>query len=429
MFPISPSWRNLLATLWYPSTWKNYRETQLVTPQSFDLDFEHSISRLSLPFDGRISFPFEHIYEFDERLSERPHFYTRAGSQLEDTLAQALVQLEAGYVQSKDYNNNLSATLFSSGMAAVSSLVHFLNVLIPVEQKKDAHFVVGNTLYTDTQVLFHELVPKLGFGKTISVDTTNADQLYQILAYHPEKIIALFYESVSNPLIKYTDTRTIAEIAHDHDVPVVVDNTFLSPYLQQPFRLGADLVVQSLTKYYGGYGDTQAGAMVGPKQFLTALRSVQRLWGNTPSPEIMWTLHQRLRTLPARMQQHVSHARDIAQHFHHSPYIDRIYHPFLGDATRDGSPGGVLSFSLAGENPKEKIEKERALLQHLINHHHTPIANEVGFGQDRYLILHRGNFRRDTTLPEGLIRVATGRHPSVDTVIEFLDRALQKIYD
>ncbi|HLC67054.1 MAG TPA: PLP-dependent transferase, partial [Candidatus Nanoarchaeia archaeon] len=256
----------------------------------------------------------------------------------------------------------------------------------------------------------------------------------EALASRKGKTVALVYESATNPLIDYTDTRAIARIAHEFGVPVIVDNTFLTPYLQQPMRMGADIVVHSMTKYMSGRGDMLAGAAVGPRTLVHATRHFQEVTGAVfQTPELMGRAYERLRTLGPRMELHVRNAATLADFLRTMracAYVSEVKYPTLGKATRHGSPGAVMCFVMAGQDDNERQRRGAGLMQYVLDHGGDTIHHMVSLGDGEHLLFGEttNGLLKDPSFPAGLVRFAVGRTPDADRVKDFFGKAFEHVY-
>src|SRR3989338_4682992 len=369
--------------LWFSEDWKTYRDSTLVSDLLFETSesFLSGIDRRAVPQIQEIAFPFSSPSQLEDiSMDDGHHYYFRGGSSSEDELCRRIVQAEAGYVSSP--SDHLSAAVFSSGMAAISSLVLTFANAFSKRDTSELHFIVDERVYADTAVLFDQYVPSLGFGNTIFTDCADEDNIRLILSYHPHKVLAIFYEPFSLPNLQYVDTKNMRKIADDYGgIPLLADTTLIPPNLQQQFRLGIDVVVSSLSKYISGEGDITGGMVVAPEKLTVHLRRLQhRVFVNLPSLQAMSAFCERYTTLPQRMDQHIENACAFSDYLMNHHHVERVYFPSGKGIVEGGIPGAVFSFSLAGETDQEKKEKATKLMQYLIDSHNTPIANQVSFG-------------------------------------------------
>lgn len=236
------------------------------------------------------------------------------------------------------------AVATSSGMAAILSLT--LSLL-----QKDDHVVCSRSVFGSTVSLFDKYLTRTGIRVTF-VDPTDLDAWEQAVE---EQTKMLFLETPSNPLGEVTDIRAVAEVAHRHHALLVVDNCFLSPALQRPLTLGADIVMHSATKYIDGQGRCLGGVVVGRKQEMQEVFGFVRTAGTCLSPFNAWVFLKGLETLPLRMRAHSENALALAQWLEQQPGIERVYYAGLESHPQHALAksqqlgfGGVLSFEVAG---------------------------------------------------------------------------------
>jgi cystathionine beta-lyase/cystathionine gamma-synthase len=236
------------------------------------------------------------------------------------------------------------ALAYPSGVAAIDAVLRLL-------QAED-HLVVSNDLYGGTFRLVDKILPTFGLTATF-VDMTDLAALEQ--AIQPSTKLVLI-ETPSNPYLKVIDIAAVAELAHSRDLRLVVDNTFASPYLQQPLALGADVVVHSATKYLGGHSDVVAGAtMLNDGDLYERLHFLQYSTGAIPGPQDCWLLLRGIKTLPLRMERHGQNALSLARWLEDHPAVTQAIYPGLPDHPQHDLArrqmknfGGMVSFILRG---------------------------------------------------------------------------------
>lgn len=263
-----------------------------------------------------------------------PYDYTRSGNPTRDALGEALTALEGG----------AATTVTASGMAAVTLICHLL--------EPGDLLIAPHDCYGGTYRLLSALGRKNHF-RVAFVDQTDAAAVRAACAQRPRLI---WVETPSNPLLRIVDIRAMARQAQAANALLVVDNTFLSPGWQQPFTLGADLVVHSTTKYLNGHSDVVGGAVVAR----TAELGGQLLWwanalGLTGAPFDSYLTLRGLRTLHARLAVHEQNARAVVNALQESPAVKRVYYPGLPThpghsvaASQQSGFGAMVSFELAG---------------------------------------------------------------------------------
>ena len=262
--------------------------------------------------------------------------YARGGNPTRDALQEQLASLEGG----------VAAYSFASGLAAEDALLRAL--LTPGD-----HLVMSNDVYGGT----HRLVNRVFVPWGVSLSTVEMTDLDAVRsAIRPGVTKALWVETPSNPLMKISDIAALAEVGHEFGLTVIVDNTFASPYLQQPLALGADVVVHSTTKYLGGHSDVIGGAVVLKNEELAAkVGFIQFGVGAVSGPLDAWLTTRGIKTLAVRVERHCQNAMAIAEALVAHPAIERVYYPGLPDhpghelAGRQMKAfGGMMSLELRG---------------------------------------------------------------------------------
>jgi cystathionine beta-lyase/cystathionine gamma-synthase len=274
-------------------------------------------------------------YEYDSPTDlGGPHRYSRMSEPTRDDLEALLADLEGGS----------HASAFASGMAAIDAVLSLLSA--------GDHVVAGATLYAETHDLLSDVYPRYGV-EVSHVDMTDPDAVQNAVR---EDTALVYAESPTNPLLQITDLEAVASVADEAGAVLAVDNTFASPALQRPLELGADLVVESLTKYLGGHSDAIAGAVATDDPGLAAeLERIQYTRGATPGPFECFLVRRGAKTLEARMDRHCRNARAVAETLAAAGAVDRVYYPGLKShpgheiATEQMADfGGMVSFELAG---------------------------------------------------------------------------------
>jgi len=247
---------------------------------------------------------------------------------------------------------------FASGMAAEATLMH---LLAPGD-----HVVAVDDLYGGTYRLFSRVLEK--YGLTFSyVDPSDSDRVES--AMRPETRM-VWIETPTNPLLKIVDIEAVASIAHRHDALLVADNTFASPYFQQPLSLGADVVIHSATKYMGGHSDLVMGiAVTSRDEIWESLKFHQNAVGGVPGAFDSWLLLRGLKTLSLRMERHGCNAMAVARFLEGSPRVGRVIYPGLPShpqhalAARQMSGfGGIVTVDLEGGEPAARAFLRRSQL-------------------------------------------------------------------
>jgi cystathionine gamma-synthase len=261
--------------------------------------------------------------------------YARSANPTRTSLEEQLASLEGG-------KHGLS---FASGLTAE-------DVLLRAVLEPGDHVVMSNDVYGGT----HRLVNRVHVPWGITLDTVEMTNLDAVRAAIRPDTKILWVETPSNPLMKISDIAALVEIGHDAGVLVVVDNTFASPYLQNPLALGADVVVHSTTKYLGGHSDVLGGALVlDSDELAEKVRFLQFAVGPVSGPMDAWLTVRGIKTLPLRMERHSSNAQAIAESLVGHPAVETVYYPGLPDhpgheiaARQMRGFGGMLSLALRG---------------------------------------------------------------------------------
>ncbi len=340
--------------------------------------------------------------------------YARTGNPTRDALEKRLAALEDAQY----------AVAFASGLAAETSLILAL-------VKAGEHIVAFDDLYGGTRRLFAQI-----FEPQYNIQTTYVD------ARQPEAVAAaiqpntrlIWMETPTNPLLKLCDIAAIAEIARSNHIPLVVDNTFASPYFQQPLALGANIVIHSTTKYINGHSDSVGGAvMTNDEAVYQALKFVQNAAGAILSPFDSFLILRGTKTLAVRMERHQANAVAIARYLEDHSRVKRVIYPGLPShpqydlAQKQMSGfGGMLSFELDGklDNAKRFVEAVR----------YFALAESLGGVESLIelpaIMTHASvpaDVRQQLGISDGLIRISVGIE-NVEDLIEDLEQAFVKAF-
>lgn len=257
--------------------------------------------------------------------------YGRTGNPTRNALESLLADLESG----------IQGFAFSSGMAAITAVMKLFSA--------GDHILVTDDVYGGTFRLFTKVLNEEG----IHVDFVDTADLSAVEAQIHAKTKALFLETPTNPLLKVTDIRKIAALATSHKLITIVDNTFATPYWQNPLLLGADIVLHSATKYLGGHSDVIAGAVIVKEEKIAErIGFIQNATGAVLSPSDSWLLMRGIKTLGVRMEEIETNARQIVKYLRSHPNVDRVYYPGIVDhpghtthALQARGFGGIISFT------------------------------------------------------------------------------------
>jgi methionine-gamma-lyase len=310
------------------------------------------------PIHQRSTFPFHNVREGADRFlgmskgGERPYarIYTRLGNPTTEYLERLLFRLEAQHVIEKalaadEQEPTIGCLIFASGMGAISTL------LLSLLKAGDA--VLAGNIYGCTDSLLRNM-SKFGV-EAVFCDTGDVAEVALTLDRHPN-VAAVFLESPENPTLRLCDIEAISRLTEARGIPLVVDNTFCSPYLQQPFRLGADFIVHSLTKFINGHSTSVGGALLGPFRFLkNDLFPWYKDLGATPSPFDSWLNSMTVQSLAVRQKTQSDSAAKIAAFLRTHPKVASVTYPGFDDfpqkdivkkQMRDG--GSLISFEVKG---------------------------------------------------------------------------------
>ena len=336
--------------------------------------------------------------------------YSRVSNPTRARLEENLASLEGG----------VAARVFGSGMAAINAIVSML--------KSGDHVVCGNDLYGGTPRLFNQVMT--GFGLEFSyVDTSEAQNVERAIRKNTRMV---YVETPTNPLMRLSDLASISQICRRKKVALVVDNTFMSPYFQQPLALGADMVVHSTTKFLNGHSDGLGGVVVCAKQEdADKLAFLQKAAGAILSPFECWLVLRGVKTLAARMEIHDRSGRIVADFLSKHKKVKAVFYPGLPNhpqhalARRQMSGfGSMITFETGSlKNANTMVKRVRVCslgeslggVETLISHPATMTHAALGV---------KG--RKAIGITDGLVRISVGIE-DVDDILDDLDSALNSI--
>ncbi|HOA22914.1 MAG: cystathionine gamma-synthase [Aggregatilineales bacterium] len=308
---------------------------------------------------------------------------------------------------------------FASGLAATDTLLRLYG--------PGDHVIVGNDVYGGTYRLFEQVLRRYGLEFSY-VDVT--DPAAVASAIRPETRL-IWLETPTNPLLAIADIEDIARrargsIAGEH-IRIAVDNTFASPYLQQPLRLGADIVVHSTTKYLGGHSDVVGGAIVtNDAEVYERLKFLQNAVGAVPGPLDCWLTLRGIKTLHLRMARHSENAQAVAEYLEAHPKVERVYYPGLESHPQHElarkqmrAPGGMVSIIMRdGEEAARQFVQRTRLFA---------LAESLGgvesLIEHPYSMTHASTASSEIAVPPGLVRLSVGVE-HIDDLLADLEQAL-----
>jgi cystathionine gamma-synthase len=275
------------------------------------------------------------IYRYDAFGQHRGFDYSRSENPTRQAVEKVLADLEGGS----------RAASFSSGMAAISAVMTLF--------ASGDHVLCSDDLYGGSYRLFEKLLRPYG----LSFDYADMGDPAAVVKKIGKKTKAVFIETPTNPLMKIADIREVARIARDRGILSIVDNTFMSPALQQPLALGADVVIHSATKFLGGHNDLIGGAaIVSDADLGEKIHFAQKAVGAVLSPFDAWLLLRGIKTLAVRVARAQQNAEAVAAYLGAHPFVRKVFYPALpGHARRElhfsqaAGPGSVISFELERE--------------------------------------------------------------------------------
>ncbi len=308
--------------------------------------------------DGATGATIVPIYQTSTYTQEAPgvnkgYEYSRSGNPTRAALEECMASLEGARY----------GLAFASGLAATTAVMSTL--LSPGD-----HVVAGDDLYGGSYRLFDKVLKEGGGLDFTYADTTDPESVEGALT--PETKL-LWIETPTNPLLTISDVAALSEMAHERGAIVAVDNTFASPYFQNPLALGADIVVHSTTKYMGGHSDVVGGAvMTSNEESYESIKFYQNAAGAVPGAFDSWLVLRGLKTLAVRMRQHEENALAVARFLQDHPKVDRVYYPGLPshpqhELAKKQMSGfsGMVSFTLEGGTEAAYAAMKRTKLFHL----------------------------------------------------------------
>ncbi len=364
------------------------------------------------PLTGAVNVPvyLSSTFELTGIGSDRGYDYSRAGNPTRDRLEMALAALEGG----------TSGHAFASGMAAIYALVATL--------RSGDHVIVSANVYGGTTRLFNLIIQHYGI-EIEYVDTANLDAVKAAIKPNTK---LMHIETPTNPLMVLTDIAAVCEIAHTYGVEVSVDNTFMSPALQSPLALGADIVMHSTTKFLNGHSDGLGGALIGSKpEHKDRFLLVQKAAGGIMSPFECFLVLRGIKTLPLRMKQHEENGRAVAEFLWAQPKLKRLAYPGLKShpqhelaRKQQRGFGSMMSFDLGSRDAAERFLKAVKLF-----------LNAESLGGVESLASHSATTthfaltdeeREKVGITQGLVRLSIGIEDKDDLIAD-LEQALRAV--
>lgn len=366
------------------------------------------------PITGAIMTPIfqTSTYVQEEPAKHKGYAYARGANPTRNSLQKSLAALE----------NGKFALCFSSGMGATDAVIKLLN---PGDE-----VITSNDLYGGSYRMFKKVFERFGI-KFHFIDLTNATALNSYINANTKLI---WLETPSNPLMNIIDIKACVDIAKKKNILVAVDNTFASPYLQNPLDLGADIVMHSVTKYLGGHSDVVMGALITKEEKLhQELAFIHNSCGAVPGPQDSFLVLRGIKTLHLRMERHCSNGKKIAEFLKAHPKVGKVYWPGFADHPNHDIAkkqmrdfGGMLSFTLKDDSTEKAYTLMKSVelfalaeslggVESLINHPasmtHASIPKEE---------------RIKNGLSDSLVRLSIGVEDAEDLIAD-LEQALKKV--
>ena len=348
-------------------------------------------------------------YKQDGLGKMRGYEYSRTGNPTREALESLINDLEGGY----------AGFAFGAGMAALTAVLSLLN--------SGDRVLISSNVYGGTFRLLDKVFNHFNISYTIA-DTTDL-AVYE--SHITSDVKAVIIESPANPLMTVTDIKAVAEVSHKHGLLVIVDNTFMTPYLQKPLALGADIVVHSATKYLGGHSDVVSGlAVVSTKELAEKIAFIQNSTGGVLGPFDSFLLIRGIKTLAVRMDRHVSNAEKVADFLTAHKAVKNVYYPGLESSQgydinrRQAKNGGaMISFELNEDydintffeslelvSLAESLGGVESLVCHPATMTHASIPADI---------------RKKVGITDGLIRLSVGIE-NIEDILEDITQAIAK---
>ncbi|MCM3572574.1 bifunctional cystathionine gamma-lyase/homocysteine desulfhydrase [Mesobacillus subterraneus] len=359
---------------------------------------------------GAVSFPIYQVstYKQDDVGVHKGYEYSRTGNPTRFALEELIKDLEEGK----------RGFAFGSGMAAITAVMMLFN--------SGDHIILTDDVYGGTYRVMNKVLNRIGIESTF-VDTTDLEAVKAAIQPNTK---ALYIETPTNPLLKVTDIKACAELAKEHGLLTIVDNTFSTPYWQTPLTLGADMVLHSATKYLGGHSDVVAGLVVVTDEKLADdLHFVQNSTGGILGPQDSWLLVRGIKTLGLRMEAHEANTKRIVEFLSVHKGVEKIYYPGLETHPQHaiakeqaGGFGGMVSFDVgSAEKAAEVLGKVK----------YFTLAESLGAVESLISVPAKmthasipAERRAELGITDGLIRISVGIEDAED-LIEDLKQALQ----
>lgn len=339
------------------------------------------------------------------------YYYGLFGNPTQTALERAMAELEGGE----------SALAFASGRATISAALFSL-------LKTGDHAVVPESLYATTNLIFDEMQARFGVSVTY-VDATDAENY----ADAAQKNTTLFYlETPANPTLKITDIEAVTQIAQQRNIQTILDNTFATPFNQQPLNLGVDAVVHSATKYLGGHSDLTAGILVTKQEIIKKVKNYgAKLFGGGIAPQVAWLVLRGIKTLALRMERHNQNASAVANMLLQHPKVISVFYPGLESHPQYETArkqmcggGGMIAFDVGSLGAAHRLVNNLRLctLATSLGGVETIIQPAASM---TYAAI-SAEARKKAEIPDGLLRLSVGIENPNDIIAD-LEKGLKEV--
>jgi cystathionine gamma-lyase/homocysteine desulfhydrase len=362
------------------------------------------------PATGAVSFPIYQVstYKQEGVGCHKGYEYSRTGNPTRFALEELIKDLEGGE----------AGFAFGSGMAAMTAVMMLFN--------SGDHVILTDDVYGGSFRVMTKVLNRLGIDSTF-VDTSNPEAITSVIKPNTR---AVHLETPTNPLLKITDIEQVARLAKEHGLLTIVDNTFSTPYWQNPIELGADIVLHSATKYLGGHSDVVAGlAVVNSKKLAEDLHFVQNSTGGVLGPQDSWLLIRGIKTLGIRMEETEKNTAAIVDFLQGHPAVKKVFYPGLETHPNHAIAkkqvrgfGGMVSFDVGSEENADKL---------LSKIHYFTLAESLGAVESLISVPARMTHasipierRAELGITDGLVRISVGLE-DVEDLIDDLKQALE----
>ncbi|GIN84824.1 cystathionine gamma-synthase [Heyndrickxia sporothermodurans] len=361
------------------------------------------------PYTGAVSTPIYQVSTYkQDGVGNFKYEYSRTGNPTRESLEKLIADIE----------NGSRGFAFGSGMAAITAVMHLFSA--------GDHIIATDDVYGGTFRVMTKVLNRFHLDVTF-VDTSDLQAIKNAIKPNTK---AIYIETPTNPLLKITDIKAVSQVVKEKELKLIVDNTFSTPYWQNPLDLGANIVLHSATKYLGGHSDVVAGlVVVNNDQLGEDLHFIQNSTGGVLGPQDSWLLIRGIKTLGVRMEEIEKNTLEVVQFLQHHPKVEKIYFPGLSDhfghdihrSQADGF-GGMISFT---------VENQEKALSVLNKVKYFTLAESLGAVESLISIpslMTHASIPRDRRLElgieDGLIRISVGIE-DIEDLLEDLENALK----